>query len=156
MNDTVCRVSQGKDPKAKEYPPVTGPSLQQHFNLRDSSTVDKERGKRLQKLAEQSSPILPMSSSIAPPTGQPLASGAVAPGASSAVAGSTGSAPSAPIPGGPPRPPAKSSSGLFVKKPAGSFLRNNAPRPMPLPRSKELDGLHVFCFQSLPRCTGGH
>ncbi|KAF9373274.1 hypothetical protein CPC16_001928 [Podila verticillata] len=137
LNDTVCRVSQGKDPKAKEYPPVTGPSLQQHFNLRDSSTVDKERGERLRKLAEQSSPILPMSSSIAPPTGQPLASGAVAPGTSSAVTGSTGSAPSAPIPGGPPRPPAKSSSGLFVKKPAGSFLRNNAPRPMPLPRTDQ-------------------
>ncbi|KFH67962.1 hypothetical protein MVEG_06693 [Podila verticillata NRRL 6337] len=141
LNDTVCRVSQGKDPKAKEYPPVTGPSLQQHFNLRDSSTVDKERGERLRKLAEQSSPILPMSSSIAPPTGQPLASGAVAPGTSSAVTGSTGSAPSAPIPGGPPRPPAKSSSGLFVKKPAGSFLRNNAPRPMPLPRNPSVGSL---------------
>lgn len=40
-------------------------------------------------------------------------------------------------PGGVPARPVKS-SGLFVKsKPSGSsFLRNNAPRPMPLPRSK--------------------
>ncbi|KAF9298334.1 hypothetical protein BGZ74_009431 [Mortierella antarctica] len=139
LNDTVCRVSQGKDPKATEYPPVTGPSLQQHFSLRDSSTVDKERGERLRKLAEQSSPILPMSASIAPPTGQPSAPG-TAP-VPSAAAGSTGSAPSAPILGGPPRPPAKSSSGLFVKKPAGSFLRNNAPRPMSLARNPSVSSL---------------
>lgn len=40
-------------------------------------------------------------------------------------------------PGGVPARPVKS-SGLFVKsKPSGSsFLRNSAPRPMPLPRSK--------------------
>ncbi|KAG0325264.1 hypothetical protein BG004_003266 [Podila humilis] len=120
-----------------------------YFDLCETPSVGKERGERLRKLAEQSSPILPMwaGSTIITP-GQTTSAGgsAVSTGhgaPSGAAAGPSGIAQSStPIPGGPPRP-VKSSSGLFVsRKPAGgSFLRNNAPRPMPLPRNPSVGSL---------------
>ncbi|KAF9354975.1 hypothetical protein BGX26_007136 [Mortierella sp. AD094] len=150
LSDSVCKAGQGKDPATKAYPPLTGPSLQQHFNLRDSHVaIHTERAERLKKMADQASPIVPSGTfpsvsagaagsamGAAPPMGAPIS--ATGP-AATAASSSTGAASqtSAPLgPPGHPRPPAKSSStGLFVRKPAGSFLRNNAPRPMPLSRN---------------------
>ncbi|KAG0320280.1 hypothetical protein BGZ99_004624 [Dissophora globulifera] len=142
LNDSVSRELQGRDPKTKDYPALTGPSLQQHFNLRDSHvSIHTERALRLRQIA-QASPVTGtaagnMSSvgvgasvvtGVSPPTS---ASAGSTPGASSTA---TASPLGPPAPPGPPRP-TKSSSGLFVRKPTGSFLRNNAPRPMPLPRN---------------------
>ncbi|KAF9578167.1 hypothetical protein BGW38_006177, partial [Lunasporangiospora selenospora] len=141
LNESVCKAGQGKDPNTGTYPPPSGPSLQQHFSLRDTnSSIHTSRAERLKKMAEQASPILPLSANTTPPMGTtgtlPGQSGA---GVASVAAGAAGTtAPGAlpaPIPGGPPRPVRSASSGLFVnRKPAG-FLRNNAPRPMPLPRN---------------------
>ncbi|KAG0210292.1 hypothetical protein BGX28_009448 [Mortierella sp. GBA30] len=143
LNNSVCRAGQGKDPNTKECPPLAGPSLQKHFSLRPShASTHKERADRLKRLAEEASPIIPGG-----PTTIVATSGAgLAATTSSSVSaagsglGSSAAAPvqpsGAPIPGGPPRPVKSSSSGLFVsRKPTGSFLRTNAPRPMPLPRN---------------------
>lgn len=142
MNDSVCKAGQGKDPKTKDYPPIAGPSVQHHFNIRQSHTsTHTNRSDRLRRLAEEASPIIPGGPpSIVNSSGVSQASTASsgastagsAPGSNAATPAQT---PGAPPLGAPPRP-VKSSSGLFVsRKPAGSFLRNNAPRPMPLPRN---------------------
>ncbi|KAF9169550.1 hypothetical protein BGX21_007717 [Mortierella sp. AD011] len=149
LSDSVCKAGQGKDPATKAYPPLTGPSLQQHFNLRDSHvSIHTERAERLKKMAEQASPIVSSGSFPSAGTGAagsaigtatPMGAPTSATGPAAAVSSSVGATPQASTPLGPPghpRPPAKSSStGLFVRKPAGSFLRNNAPRPMPLSRN---------------------
>ncbi|KAF9108668.1 Negative elongation factor A [Mortierella sp. AM989] len=160
LSESVCREGQGKDPATKAYPPLTGPSLQQHFNLRDSHVaIHTERAEKLRKMAEQAPPIVALASGsfpsvgagaaglatgVAPSTGvstsgASLGNGGVSATATAAAASATGAASQIPAPLGPPghpRPPTKSSStGLFVRKPAGSFLRNNAPRPMPLVRN---------------------
>ncbi|KAF9913398.1 Negative elongation factor A [Lobosporangium transversale] len=156
LNDSVCKAAQGKDPKTKTYPPITGPSLQQHFNLRESHlTIHTERAKKLKKMAEQASSAAgnlsisiggtgvvgsaggPLSATS--PVGPGLGSagltgtgGNVAAGGSAATAGLSSTQT---VPGGPPRPTKNASTGLFVRKPTGSFLRNNPPRPMPIPRN---------------------
>ncbi|KAG0223966.1 hypothetical protein B0O80DRAFT_436908 [Mortierella sp. GBAus27b] len=148
LNESVCIEGQGKDPATKSYPTLTGPSLLQHFKLRESHRPNHaERAERLRKLAEQI-PTVAMASTNLPPIGHtaPAASAgpAVVEASNSASAGSgTGNgalpppqAPGQPGPPGPPRPTKSTSSGLFVsRKPAGSFLRNNAPRPMSLARN---------------------
>ncbi|KAF8959657.1 hypothetical protein BGZ46_001722 [Entomortierella lignicola] len=151
LSDTVCKVGQGKDPATKAYPPLTGPSLQQHFNLRDSHVaLHNERAEKLRKMAEQASPIVPSGSfpSISSGAsgsaigsasiGTPVSTAGQGNGGTSASASSTtvGSASQSTVPLGPPghpRAPAKAGS-LFVKKPANSFSRNNPPRPMSLVR----------------------
>ncbi|KAI1300722.1 hypothetical protein EDD11_006012 [Mortierella claussenii] len=155
LNESVCRAGQGKDPKTKQYPPLTGPSLQQYFNLRDSHvSIHTERAEKLKKMAEQASPIVALAggnmSSPVNSSGSAVASGSspsnspaagvsvVGNGGNATIGAPVGSLPAPGAPGGPPGPPrpAKTSStGLFVRKPAGSFLRNNPPRPMPLPRN---------------------
>ena len=142
LNDSVCREGQGKDPETKAYPPLTGPSIQQHFNLRDSHiSIHTERAERLRQIAEQASPIVAMAAGNLSSVGVGASStGTIPPNAvtaGSVTGNGSASAPQVLGPPGPPGPPrpTKSSSGLFVRKPAGSFLRNNAPRPMPLPRS---------------------
>lgn len=144
LNKSVCTEGQGKDPKTKAYPPLAGPSIQQHFKLKDSHiAIHTSRAERLKKMAEQASPVIPSTANglSSASTGLPLGS---APGASptsvlGSGAGVSGSsaAPGASGIGGPPRPTKATSSGLFVRKQSGgSFMRSNAPRPMALPRSK--------------------
>ncbi|KAG0281182.1 hypothetical protein BGZ95_006235 [Linnemannia exigua] len=145
LNESVCKEGQGKDPKTKAYPPIAGPSIQQHFKLKDSHvTIHTSRAERLKKMAEQASPVIPstansLSSSSAGLSSGPAATTSTAPGVGAgpgAGSAAAASAPGAPGLGGPPRPTKASSSGLFVRKPSGSsFLRSNAPRPMALPRN---------------------
>ncbi|KAF9985573.1 hypothetical protein BGZ75_002757 [Mortierella antarctica] len=143
LNDSVCKAGQGKDPKTMDYPPIAGPSVQHHFNIRQSHTsTHKNRADRLKRLAEEATPIIPGGPpSIVASSGVNQASSALS-GASTAgsgpgsIAATPAQTPGVPPLGAPPRPVKSSSSGLFVsRKPAGSFLRNNAPRPMPLPRN---------------------
>ncbi|KAF9433987.1 hypothetical protein BGZ76_008728 [Entomortierella beljakovae] len=158
LSESVCRSGQGKDSATKTYPPLTGPSLQRHFNLKDSHVdIHTERAERLKKMAAQASPIVASGSfpsvgagALGATTGNIQLSNASASSTSVGGGGSTATLSTAPLasgssapssgplgpPGQPPRPPTKSSStGLFVRKPAGSFLRNNAPRPMALARN---------------------
>ncbi|GJJ78626.1 hypothetical protein EMPS_10985 [Entomortierella parvispora] len=192
LSESVCKAGQGRDPKTKKYPAMTGPSLQTHFTLIDDSdeSIHGDRSERLRKMADQASPAVTLpggilssssaslgsvlDSSVGPGSndgtssaeGGNSASGGTAAGAGSVqaigsngslapgVAATTGPGATAPGgsgtapglggnvalgPGGVPARPVKS-SGLFVKsKPSGtSFLRNNAPRPMPLPRNPSL------------------
>ncbi|KAF9098560.1 Negative elongation factor A [Mortierella sp. GBA35] len=139
LNESVCREGQGKDPVTKEYPPLTGPSIQQHFNLRDSHVaIHTSRAERLKKIAEQVSPVIGSTASglssanTGLSTGGPTGSAAptpVAAGGASAGAGSSSTAaaaaPGASGIGGPPRPTKASSSGLFVR---------NKPLPLRSPR----------------------
>ncbi|KAG0374100.1 hypothetical protein BGX24_010840, partial [Mortierella sp. AD032] len=148
LNESVCKEGQGKDPKTKAYPPIAGPSIQQHFKLKDSHVaIHTSRAERLKKMAEQASPVIPPTTNSLSSSGAGLSSGSAGPTATASTASGVGtgpgagsstaaSAPGAPGLGGPPRPTKASSSGLFVRKPSGSsFLRSNAPRPMALPRN---------------------
>ncbi|KAF9928325.1 Negative elongation factor A [Modicella reniformis] len=144
LNDSVCREAQGKDPRTKTYPPLTGPSLLQHFKLRESHRPKHaERAGRLRKMAEQTP-------TVAMAAGNLSSVGFVAPGPTSVESSSPTTAGAGvgngvaaasqtsgqPGPPGLPRPTKSTSSGLFVsRKPAGSFVRNNAPRPMSLARN---------------------
>ncbi|KAG0358642.1 hypothetical protein BGZ54_010341 [Gamsiella multidivaricata] len=155
LNESVCKEGQGKDPKTKTYPPLTGPSLLKHFNLRDSHTsIHTDRAERLRKMAEQASPIVAMAAgnlSSVGGAGAAVSVGSEASGAANAGLGAVGGAasnsqgsglPGGPPAPGPPRPTKSTSSGLFVsRKPAGSFLRSNAPRPMPLTRNPSVGQL---------------
>lgn len=150
LNKSVCKEGQGKDPKTKAYPPLAGPSIQQHFKLKDSHvTIHTSRAERLKKMAEQASPVIPSTASSLTSGSAVLSSGPAGPGSTSASAsgpgaGSAGAAAASGASGigGPPRPAKATSSGLFVRKQSGSsFLRTNAPRPMALPRSKSLYAL---------------
>ncbi|KAF8922989.1 hypothetical protein BGZ58_003488 [Dissophora ornata] len=106
-----------------------------------SELTSHKRAERLRQIAEQASPIVAMAAGNLSSVGVGAApTGATPPNtitAGSGVGNGSASAPQVLGPPGPPGPPrpTKSSSGLFVRKPAGSFLRNNAPRPMPLPRN---------------------
>ncbi|KAG0299238.1 hypothetical protein BGZ97_003811 [Linnemannia gamsii] len=149
LNKSVCTEGQGKDPKTKAYPPLAGPSIQQHFKLKDSHVaIHTSRAERLKKMAEQASPVIPSTATSLSSASTGLSSGS-APGASSTSAlgpgaGASGSsaAPGATGIGGPPRPTKATSSGLFVRKQSGgSFLRSNAPRPMALPRNPSATSL---------------
>ncbi|KAF9194785.1 hypothetical protein BGZ50_005825 [Haplosporangium sp. Z 11] len=142
LNDSVCKAGQGKDPQTNTYPPITGPSLQRHFSLKESqSSIHKDRAEKLRKMAEQVTPIGASPSSGLSSVGVGSSAGIAGAPTSASIGGNGSNGTSsiqtsgAPVPGAPPRPQ-KSSSGLFVsRKPAGSFLRPNAPRPMPLPRN---------------------
>lgn len=197
LSESVCKAGQGRDPKTKQYPSMTGPSLQSHFTLIGDSkeSIHGDRSERLRKMAEQASPVVSLTGGtlsgssaslgsifntssvgdnngasgavvgnnssvgssvnqagaglaqdVGGSSGSSLVSGASAmagPGAATtgglnalSTVGSGGNVPSGPG-GGSVRP--VKSSGLFVKsKPSGSsFLRNNASRPGPLPRSKQ-------------------
>ncbi|KAF9348839.1 hypothetical protein BGX34_002211 [Mortierella sp. NVP85] len=143
LNESVCREAQGKDPTTKIYPPLTGPSLLQHFKLRETHLPNHtERAERLRKMAEQIPTVTMATSNMSSVNlGPPGATAAESSSAATATAGSgvgNGAAATAQTstPLGPPRPTKSTSSGLFVsRKPAGSFLRNNAPRPMTLNRN---------------------
>ncbi|KAG9061623.1 hypothetical protein KI688_007203 [Linnemannia hyalina] len=150
LNKSVCKEGQGKDPKTKAYPPLAGPSIQQHFKLKDSHvTIHTSRAERLKKMAEQASPVIPSTASNLSSGSTGLSSGPAGPGSTSASAlgpgassvGATTTSGASGI-GGPPRPAKATSSGLFVRKQSGgSFLRTNAPRPMALPRNPSATSL---------------
>ncbi|KAF9117906.1 hypothetical protein BGW39_001675 [Mortierella sp. 14UC] len=150
LNESVCKEGQGKDPKTKTYPPIAGPSIQQHFKLKDSHVaIHTSRAERLKKMAEQASPVIPSTANSLTSSSAGLSSGSAGPAASTSTAPGVGAGPGAgsvaasaasgaPGLGGPPRSTKASSSGLFVRKPSGSsFLRSNAPRPMALPRKQQ-------------------
>ncbi|KAF9916647.1 hypothetical protein FBU30_001235 [Linnemannia zychae] len=143
LNESVCKEAQGKDPKTNTYPPITGPSIQQHFKLKDSHVaLHTSRAEKLKKMAEQASPVITSTASgLSSGAGLPSGSAGSSAGSSTSGGGlgassaSTVSLGSSGL-GGPPRPTKASSSGLFVRKQSGSsFLRSNAPRPMTLPRN---------------------
>ena len=155
LNESVCREAQGKDPTTKTYPPLTGPSLLQHFKLRETHLPNHtERAERLRKMAEQIPTVTMATSNMSSVSLGPLGTAAAeSSSAATATVGSgvgNGAAATAQTstPLGPPRPTKSTSSGLFVsRKPAGSFLRNNAPRPMILNRSMCVFFFFFGCFQ---------